>query len=44
MLKFEGDEIGPLYILKGYSMCESAACQRRKGIRTWDTEEGPTDE
>lgn len=31
MLKFEKDETGPLYILKGYSMCKSAGVPEKKG-------------
>lgn len=45
MVKFEKDEIGPLYIVKGYSVYESAGVpERKRGIRTSDTEEGPADE
>lgn len=38
MLKFEKDEIGPLYILGGYNVYESA--ERKSDIGTSDTEEG----
>lgn len=45
MLKFEKDEIGPLYILKGYSVYESAGMpERKRGIRTGGTEAGSADE